>query len=219
MRSPAGSASIGRGGFGLRRRAAALAAALALAGCLSPSNLPGHDYFVLQDHGAATPAARKLPHALLVSPTAASAFYDTQSLVYSRAAGQRAYYQFASWADRPGRRFAELAQTRIEGRGSFEQVAAITAGASGDLLLNTTIEEIYHDDVVPPGRARIAVTAELVDRATRSVLARRTFAADAPVEHENAAAAVAAFDQAVTRMLDELVPWLEAVAEKAPARP
>lgn len=40
---------------------------------------------------------------------------------------------------------------------------------------------------------------------------------EAPLAEENAAAAVAAFDAAVARALDELVPWLEREAAKAGA--
>ncbi len=58
---------------------------------------------------------------------------------------------------------------------------------------------------------------ELVDRTTRTLVARRRFAAAAPVAQENARGAVEALSQALTSVLDELVPWLEASAAKLPA--
>ena len=74
---------------------------LLAAGCVSAPSVPPVQYYVLSDTGAA-PEAR---HAavggpvLLVHPTTVNAFYDTQRLVYSRAPGERAYYQFAAWCD------------------------------------------------------------------------------------------------------------------------
>ena len=45
---------------------------------------------------------------LLVLDTTASGFYDSDQLVFSRAAGTRGQYQFARWTERPGKRFADL---------------------------------------------------------------------------------------------------------------
>jgi len=60
-------------------------------------------------------------------------------------------------------------------------------------------------------------TVELADRSGRALVARRTLVQEVPLADENAASAVAAFDSAVARMLDELVPWLEREAAKAGA--
>jgi len=58
---------------------------------------------------------------------------------------------------------------------------------------------------------------ELVDRTSRTLVARRRFAAAAPVAEENARSAVEALSRALTSVLDEVVPWLEASAAKLPA--
>jgi len=91
---------------------------LLAAGCISTSNTPPLQYYVLTDTGRA-PEARRASldgSVLLVQPTSVSAFYDTQRLVYSRAPGERAYYQFAAWTERPGRAFAELLSRRLGAR-------------------------------------------------------------------------------------------------------
>ena len=198
------------------RRGAAFAAAAAVGGCAS---LFGSDasptFFVWQDPGKSAPAAQVLPRTLLVAPTATATFYDTQRIVFAQDAGTRAYYQLASWTERPGKRFDVLLLERLLARNAFAGIAATTSGTRGDLVLSASILDIYHDNARQPGVARIRITVELADRGGRALLARRTLEQETPLAAENPAAAVAAFDVAVGRLLDELVPWLEREAAKA----
>ncbi|HKA38447.1 MAG TPA: ABC-type transport auxiliary lipoprotein family protein [Burkholderiales bacterium] len=189
-----------------------------LAGCLpNPAAVPPQQYFVLSDlakPAAAKPPAKGVSRTLLINPTVTSAFYDTQSMAYSRAAGQRGYYQFAGWTERPGRRFSELLMHRLEARGAFSSVAFTTAGIRGDVVLNTRLEELYQETNAStgPGRVVVEVTAEIVDYAERTMLARRRFSQSAATGGDNASAAVNAFNQAVTALLDEISTWVEATA-------
>ena len=191
-----------------------------LAGCMSFQDVPPREYYVLDDlakASASTPAAQA-GRVLLVSPASASPFYDTQNLVFSRSPGQRAYYQFAGWTERPGHRINELLTRRLEARGSFKSVAATTAGVKGDFVLNTRLEEFYHDTVPNPGSVRVEVSAELVDYAARTIVAQRRFAQSVTATGENAQAAVAAFNRATTTLLDEMSAWIEGVVAQPGAR-
>jgi cholesterol transport system auxiliary component len=184
------------------KRLVALFALLA-AGCISGGSVPPVQYYVLADAGRpaeARPAAEGR-RVLLVNPTLVSAFYDTQRLVYSRAPGERAYYQFAAWTERPGRAFTELLGRRLG-------APLTTAGVRGDLMLRTRLEELYHDATSAPGRVTIQVSAELVDATGRRVAEHR-FTRSAPVEKENAAAAVEAANRALTGVLDEIAGWYD----------
>jgi cholesterol transport system auxiliary component len=202
-------------------RCAAVATGLALlAGCVGIPEVPPREYYVLEDRGGEGapkpgPAATRV---LLVNPALASPFYDTQSLVFSRAPGQRAYYQFAAWTERPARALSELLARRLEAGGGFRAVAATTAGVRGDVVLHNRLEEFYHNVADKPGSVRIEVTAVLVDPAERTLIARRRFVQDAPATGENAPAAVAAFNQATTALLDEMSAWIERAAAKPAAR-
>jgi len=195
-------------------------AAAALAGCgVLGNDRPTPTYYVLRDAAAAAPVAQRNPRVLLVAGTTTSAFYDTQSMVFSRTPGTRGYYQFAAWTDRPGKRFDILLLARLERRGAFAQTGAMTAGIRGDLLLATNLVEFFHDDHQAPGRVRVELTAELTDLDARRLVARKTFLQEAPVTADDAAAAVQAFDTATTRLLDELTAWVEATAAALPPRP
>jgi cholesterol transport system auxiliary component len=200
------------------RTGAAFAAAAAVGGCAS---LFGSDapptFFVWQDPGKSAPAAQVLPRTLLVAPTATATFYDTQRIVFAQDAGTRAYYQLASWTERPGKRFDVLLLERLLARNAFAGIAATTSGTRGDLVLSASILDIYHDNAQQPGVVRLRIAVELADRNGRALLARRTLEQEEPLAAESAAAAVAAFDAAVARMLDELVPWVEREAAKGRA--
>jgi ABC-type uncharacterized transport system auxiliary subunit len=161
------------------------------------------------------PAGKAVARSLVVISMPSPGTGDTFSMAYSRAPQQRALYQNASWADRPSDRFVQLLVRRVDARAAFVSVAELGSGVGGNLALNVTIDELLHDTVAASGR--LELTAELVDRRTRTLVARRRFAASAPVAQENARGAVEALSRALTNVLDELVPWLEASAAKLPA--
>ncbi|MCU0803943.1 MAG: ABC-type transport auxiliary lipoprotein family protein [Burkholderiales bacterium] len=206
----------------MKRALAAVVSVLALGGCVGASSVPPRQFFVLDAPGAAAaprPTAQ-LKATLLVAGTTVDSFYDADSLVFSRAAGERQYYQFASWTERPARRIAFLVQRRIEARGGFASVAGLTSGVSGDLLLNVALVDFYHDTAGAPSVVRVAIAAELVDARNRVLLGRRVFTATAPLPSDDARGAVAGFDRATAEALDPLVAWVETAAAAAakPAR-
>src|SRR5260370_25732627 len=111
---------------------------------MSLGNVPPREYYVLNDLGTAAASMRgaQIDRTLLISETSVSPFYDTQSFVFSRAPGQRAYYQFAAWTERPGSRLTKLMIHRLDSRGSFRSVAATTAGGKSDLVLNHRLAKL-----------------------------------------------------------------------------
>jgi cholesterol transport system auxiliary component len=181
----------------------ALGAVFLLAGCIGTANLPAMQYYVLgpgqQETASARPASLR-SRVLLVNPTSVNAFYDTQRLVFSRVQGQRAYYQFAAWTQRPGQAFSELLSRRLG-------APSTTSGIKGDVILHTRLEELYHDASVNPGTVKIAVSAELVDGAGRLAGELRRFERSVPAASENAAGAVEAANRAVAEVLEEIAAW------------
>ena len=173
-----------------------------LAGCVGTGSVPAVQYYVL-GNGPESVSARPVSQrssVLLVSPTSVNAFYDTQRLVFSRSEGQRAYYQFAAWTERPGRAFSELLARRLD-------APSTTSGIKGDVILHTRLEELYHDASVNPGSVKIAVSAALVDAAGRMVGEAQRFVRSVPVNSENAAGAVDAANRAVSEVLEEIAAW------------
>lgn len=197
------------------RIAIAVAAIAALASCASFGPQEPQRYYVLDALPAkAGPVRTPRASTLLVAPTTASSFYETQEIVYSRAPGVRAYYQLHAWTERPARRITELLVTRLEREGLFKTVAAAVSGVQGSLVLNTHLVEFYHDAADPPGSVKVTITAELMDPALRVLLARRTFDRSARAATYDAAGAVHALSGAVTAILDDIASWVDASAPR-----
>lgn len=197
-----------------RRRMLAAMLIAALAGCGTLGSDEPQRYYVL-DPGAAKPAAgNPRATALLIAPATAPSFYETQEIVFSRAPGERGYYQFHAWTERPGQRLTELLVRRIERAGSFKVVATAMSGVQGELVLNIYLAEFYHDAAQSPGSARVAITAELMDSTRRALVARRTFERSVPAPTYDAPGAVRAFGRAVAAILDDIAAWVEASAPR-----
>jgi len=204
----------------MNRRRAGLGLTLAglLAGCGGLSAPPAHRYFVLESAPTRlAPGALQRDAMLLVAPTTASSFYDTQEIIYSRRSGERAYYQLSSWTEPPDRSLATLLTARLALGGAFRGAVETASSVRGSLLLRTHLVELYHDAVEAPGVARVTLTAELSDPAGRSLLAQRSFSASAPVATYDAAGAVQGFGQAFGQLLDEVAVWAAQAAVGARA--
>ena len=201
-----------------RRAGVGLTFAGLLAGCSGLSAPPAHRYFVLESAPTRlAPGALQRDAMLLVAPTTASSFYDTQEIIYSRRSGERAYYQLSSWTEPPNRSLATLLTARLALGGAFRGAVETASSVRGSLLLRTHLVELYHDAVEAPGVARVTLTAELSDPAGRSLLAQRSFSASAPVATYDAAGAVQGFGQAFGQLLDEVAVWAAQAAVGARA--
>ena len=204
--------------------------AAAATACSTGVHAPQH-YYVL-DPAQASPAAAVAPAApvlvateaqatstLLVTPTTAAGFYDAQAIVYSATAGTRAYYQLNSWTEPPSRRLVALLTERLRRSGAFGTVTNATGEARGTLVLDTQLDEIYHDAATRPGSAKISLTATLSDPARRLVAGQRRFTASAPAPTPDAAGAVQAFDVALGPLLDDVVAWAGQTAARSRSQP
>lgn len=195
---------------------------LLLAACVSVNlggDVPAQAQYLL--HDAAAPATRRaapIVAALLIQPQPADATADTAAIAYSRRANEFASYQLAAWTERPVRLVPRLLQQRLEARGIAGAVGVIGDPLRADWLLTIAIDTLHHDLSVAPGQGRMAVTAELFDRRSRTRIARRQFAAAVPAASADAPGAAAALSAALTQTIDGLTPWLEAELQQATAK-
>lgn len=203
---------------------AALALALALAGCVSVElggEPPAHLQLVLRD-AAQAPVARlgkPIVPALLIQPQPSSALADTLSIAYSRQDHAFAFYQFASWTERPVRQLPHLLQQRLEARGVAGAVGLVGDPMRADWLLAVGVDELFHDARAEPGAARLAMTVDLFDRRSHVRVAHRRFEASAATARGDSTAAAQAMSLAVAQAFDELLPWLEGELQRAAVRP
>ena len=199
------------------------AIAMALAACISVGiggDSPPQLHLQLHDSGAAVQRrAEALVPALLIQALPADATADTVSIAYSQRAKEFAYYQLASWTERPVRQVPRLLQQRLEARGVAGAVGQMGDPLRADWLLSVAIDSLHHDLSAAPGQGRVALTVEVFDRRTRTRIARRTFTTMQPAASADAPAAAAAMSQALTQAFDALLPWLEAELQRAQSRP
>lgn len=197
------------------RRWMCIALALTLTGCFPSGSREPQRYFVLEVPAAPAVDAKPTRAAtLLIAPTAASGFYASAEIVYSRAPGTRAYYQFASWTEPPSRTIGALLIARLQGSGAFQTVASTSSGVKGGLLLSTQLEELYHDAATSPGSVRVTLSAELTDPSRRTLIARRTFTQTAAAPTYDAPGAVQAFRRALGAILDDVTAWIDNAAPR-----
>jgi ABC-type uncharacterized transport system auxiliary subunit len=167
--------------------------------------------FVLQDAGLAAQArmVQQVP-ALLVQILPSSAAAETLSMAYAPRADELAFYQFATWADRPVRRIPQLLVQRLEVAGVAAAAGELGGPLTGDWLLTLRIDHLAHEMATPPGAGRVQVTAELYNRRQPGRVARQRLDASAPVASADSAAAATALSVALGRVFDALLTWLQA---------
>jgi cholesterol transport system auxiliary component len=192
---------------------------LAMAGCSLPgARTQAISYHVLQAPASAQESASALSTQvispdtrrplLLLRDSEASVFAQNPRLVYSRAAGTRAYYQYAFWTEAPPKQLQTLLRQRLLASGLYAGVVPLASGVRGDLQLNFRLLDFFHDAATTPGVARIRLEAELIERDDARLIAQRSFEAQAPLASQDAASAAVALGQASAQALDQLVVWL-----------
>lgn len=198
------------------------AALLPLAGCVSVGvggDLPPHAHLRLSDAGGLpSPLDSPLVPALLIQALPADALADTVSIAYARERNRFQFYQLSSWTERPVRQLPRLLQRRLEARQLASAVALLGEPVRADWLLTLAVDTLHHDLTTTPGRARIALTVELIDRRARERVARQQFSTDVSTASDDAAGAAAAMSQALAQTFDALLPWLEEALQSARAR-
>lgn len=176
------------------------------------------------ERAAIVPAPNQTPPGprprLMLSALGAGALYESTGIVYGRGPDQRAYYQYANWAERPSNRLVSLLDVRLNDRlrdqapsaRDFAWVALDTSGLVGDWLLGLRIKDFYHDASGPRDKAVVEVDAELLDWQAKTLLARRRFHAEQTLTESSVTAAVAGLSTATSQVIDQIAIWLESLA-------
>jgi cholesterol transport system auxiliary component len=192
------------------RAALPLAAALALAltaGCGALKSMvssPSTTYSLAGARSGAEPSAAAATLTLTVSPPQAAAGYDSPRMMYTRRPGQLEYFAQNEWVDTPARMIAPLIIGAIEDGGGYRAVVRMPSSAAGDLRLDTEILRLQQDFLVTPSQVRFMLRANLVESATRRVMATQEFEASIPADSENARGGAAAANRAVQAVLLQL---------------
>ncbi len=164
--------------------------------------------YLLEDQAAPTRIATAWPGALLLRPTDAPSFYQSNAMAFSQAPGRRGHYQYALMTEDPAERLNQLLLQRLRGSGLFPVVVTLGSGVTGDYQLNSRLLDFYHDAAQVPGKMNLVLDVELVRRGDAHLLAETRIATQAPASSSDARGAAAASNVAVTQALDQITAWL-----------
>jgi cholesterol transport system auxiliary component len=164
--------------------------------------LPAH---IVQDRPSAVPSATLT---LIISPPNASSGFDSQRIVYVRAAHQLEYFAHSEWVDTPARMLGPLLVSAVQKTGSFASVVMATGTAAGELRLTTDILRLQHNFETKPSRVQLTLQAYLIEEKTRRVVAWKEFNGEAIADAETPQAGVAAANVVVHEVLAQLAQFL-----------
>ena len=184
----------------------ALASGCELLRPAASSSLPG---FYALDNGLKAPLtpAREPPvgaPTLAVSIPRAAPGFDSRRIIYVRQQHELEYFAHSEWIDTPARMLSTLVVSSIESQGAFRAVVSSPSSASGDLRLDTEILQLQHEFTQAPSRVRFTLRADIVEDASRRVVASHDFESVISAESESPYGGVIAANQAVKDVLEKL---------------
>lgn len=162
-----------------------------------------------------TPAAADGPVLLIARPLA-RAELDTSRMAYRKQNHEIQYFARSRWADAPPQLLLPGLIEAFEASGRFAAVIRIGSAADPQLRLDTEVLEFSQDFRTEPSRFDIRLRLQLVDLASRKVIASRIFEAQQAAPASSPYGGAQAANAAWQAMLPELVAYC---AANLPASP
>jgi cholesterol transport system auxiliary component len=197
-----------------RRRLLRAAAALPLAALAPACSLPVPGQGPPPELFRLTPKStfrEDLPTAewqLILEPPVANAGLNTTRIALQRRPTQIEYYARSGWADRAPLMVQTLMIESFENSGKIVSVGRESVGLRADFVLKTELRELQavYEDGGPP-QAWVGVNAKLVQMPRRIIVASQSFDQRIAAEADTLPQIIAAFDEALGKVLRRLVEW------------
>ena len=152
---------------------------------------------------------------LLIARSQTRAELNTPRMAYRQQDYTLRYYARSRWADVPSQLLMPGMLESIESSGRFGAVLRAGSPATPQLRLDTEILEFSQDFRAEPGRFQIRLRAQLVDLATRRIIATRTFDSEHPTSVQTPYAVAQAANAAWQALLPDLVAFCTAALPPA----
>lgn len=196
------------GGFKIAaaRKIASAACMFALAGCAglhSAGTEPLHTY-LLEAQFDRVERVRPIPLTLAVSPPRAAPGYDTARMAFMRQPYALEYFAKNRWADTPAKMLGPLLVRALEQRSEYGAVAPATGMIKGDVRLDVEIILLQQEFTSSPSRLHLMLRAQLVEQASRRVLATQVFEAFENAPSDDPYGGVVAANRALPRLLEQI---------------
>jgi cholesterol transport system auxiliary component len=162
-------------------------------------------------NSAETSNSLRLQASLLVAEATAPAWLDSAAVQYRLAyddLAQSHAYASHRWAASPATLLTQRIRNLLAGV-SDGGVVSTADGARTDHILRIELGE-FTQVFDTPDQSRVVVRfrASLIDRATRSVVAQRSFSAEQPAPSPNAKGAIRSLTDSSDKLIGELIGWL-----------
>jgi len=208
-----------------RRRWLQAAAALPLAalapGCTLP--VPGQgpppNLFRLTPKSTFRDDLPEADWQLILEAPVANAGLNTTRIALQHSPTQIEYYARAGWADRAPLMVQTLMIESFENSRKIVSVGRESVGLRADFILKSELRElqaIYPNGGLP--ETLVALNAKLVQMPRRTIVASRSFESRVPAQADALPAIVSAFDEALGKVLRQLVEWTLIEGDRAVAR-
>ena len=163
---------------------------------------------------------------LIIEVPTAAAGLDTTRISLQRTSIEHEYYARASWTDRTPTLVQTLMVESFENSGKIIAVGRESLGLRADYIIKSELREfqaVYLDpDPSTPPEAFVRLGTKLVKMPERAIVASRTIEARIRARADTLEAIVEAFDEALGKVLKDLVTWTlttaDGIEKRAPAR-
>lgn len=195
--------------FFLSRHVAAALIALAVGACTSffPGTGPAPNIYDLSPKStfdADLPAVR---WQLIVEVPNASRGLDTDRIVIRPNSYEILYLKSAKWSNRAPEMVQALLTESFENTGKIVGVGRRSIGLSGEFVLRTDLREFQAERVNGGVQVRVHMSFKLVHRRKGVIFASENFEAVVPAASDATVDIVAAFDEALGRVMKRGVAW------------
>ncbi len=142
---------------------------------------------------------------LAVSMPHARPGFDTAQMVWLHQPHKLEVYARNRWADTPAQMLAPQLAHALERAGAFQAVVQTPSAVAAGLRLDTELIRLQQDFTAKPSRVQLTLGVQLIDVATRRVVASAEFDESEPAPTEDAYGGVLAANRALERLLAKVV--------------
>lgn len=153
---------------------------------------------------------------LVIDTPLADAGIDSTRIALQRSPTRLEYYARSTWSDRAPVMVQTLMIESFENSNRIVAVGRDVVSLRADFVLKTELREFQAEYFGEPApRAHVAISTRLVQLPRRAIIGTQTFESIIPAEGDNLDGIVAAFDEALGKVLRRIVVWTLQTGETA----
>ena len=141
---------------------------------------------------------------LIINIPKASAGFDTQRMMYTRARHQLEYFARNEWIDTPAKMLQPLMISAIENTRTFNAVLSKQSALASDLRLESEVIKLVQNFNTKPSHVQFTLRATMIDNVTNKVIATSEFDERVDAISDNPIAGVVAANLAVNQAIYKL---------------